>query len=44
MQACAAGYALTYATTLKLHLVSGTVVGLTAAKFLPLILPVCRSR
>jgi hypothetical protein len=35
MQACAAGYV----TTLKLQLVSWTVVGLTAAKFKPLILP-----
>jgi hypothetical protein len=39
MQACAAGSALTYATILKLQLVSRTVVGLTAAKFKPLILP-----
>jgi hypothetical protein len=38
MQVCAAGYALTYLTTLKLQLVSWTVVGLTAAKFKPLIL------
>jgi hypothetical protein len=30
MQARAAGYALTYVTTLKLQLVSWTVVGLTA--------------
>jgi hypothetical protein len=37
MQACAAGYALTYVSTLKLQLVSGTVLGLTAAKFKPLI-------
>jgi hypothetical protein len=36
MQACAAGYASTYATTLKLQLVSWTVVGLTTAKFKPL--------
>jgi cytochrome b len=33
MQARAAGYALTYVTTMKLQLVSWTVVGLTAAKF-----------
>jgi hypothetical protein len=39
MQACAAGYALAYIPTLKLLLVSRTVVGLTAAKFKPLILP-----
>jgi hypothetical protein len=39
MQACAVGYALTYATTLKLQLASCTVVGLTAAKFKPLIIP-----
>jgi hypothetical protein len=38
MQACAAGYALTYVTTLKLQVVSQTVVGVTAAKFKPLIL------
>jgi hypothetical protein len=37
MQACAAGYALIYATTPKLQLVSSTAVGLTAAKFTPLI-------
>jgi hypothetical protein len=35
MQACAAGYALTYASTLKLQLVRWTAVGLTAAKFKP---------
>jgi hypothetical protein len=39
MNACEAGYVLTYVTTLKLQLVSRTVVGLTAAKFKPLILP-----
>jgi hypothetical protein len=39
MQACAAGYALTYVTALKLHLISRTVVGLTAAKIKPLIHP-----
>jgi uncharacterized membrane protein YvlD (DUF360 family) len=39
MKACATGYALTYVTTLKLQLVSRTVIGLTAAKFKPLILP-----
>jgi hypothetical protein len=39
MQVSAAGYALTYVTTLKLQLVSWTVVGLTAAKFEPLVLP-----
>jgi hypothetical protein len=33
MQACAAGYALTYVTTLKLQLDTWTVVGLAAAKF-----------
>jgi hypothetical protein len=34
MQASAAGYALTYVTSLKLQLVGWTVVGLTvAAKF-----------
>jgi hypothetical protein len=38
MQACAAGYALTYVSTLKLQLVSWTVVGTTAANFKPLIL------
>jgi hypothetical protein len=32
MKAYAAGYALTYVTTLKLQLVSWTVVGLTAAQ------------
>jgi hypothetical protein len=31
MQACAAGYALTYLITPKLQFVSGSVVGLTAA-------------
>jgi hypothetical protein len=40
MQACAAGYALTYLTTPKLQLVSWSAVGLTAAKFKPLILTV----
>jgi hypothetical protein len=39
MQVCAAGYALTYVTNLKLQLASWTAVGLTAAKFKPLILP-----
>jgi hypothetical protein len=39
MKAYAAGYALTYASTLKLKLVSWAVIGLTAAKFKPLILP-----
>jgi hypothetical protein len=38
MQAYAAGYALTYLTILKRQFVSWTVVGLTAAKFKPLIL------
>jgi hypothetical protein len=38
MQAYAAGYALTYVTTLKLQLAE-PVVGLTAAKFKPLIHP-----
>jgi hypothetical protein len=33
MQACAAGYAVTYLIVLKLHFVSWTVVGLTVAKF-----------
>jgi hypothetical protein len=37
MKACAAGYALTYVTTLKLQWVSWTDVGLTATKFKPLI-------
>jgi hypothetical protein len=37
MKVCAAGYALTYAATLKLQLVSWTVVGLNDAKFNPLI-------
>jgi hypothetical protein len=36
MQACAAGYALTYISTLKLQLVSWTGIGLTAAKFQPM--------
>jgi hypothetical protein len=40
MKACAASYALTYATTQKLHSLSRTAVGLTAAKFRPLVLPV----
>jgi hypothetical protein len=40
MQACAAGYALIYLTTPKLHLVTSLAVGLTAGKFKPLILPV----
>jgi hypothetical protein len=31
MQACAAGYALSYVTTLKLQLVGCTVVDLTAS-------------
>jgi hypothetical protein len=39
MQTCAAGYALTYVTTLKLQFVTWTVVDLTADKFKPLILP-----
>jgi hypothetical protein len=39
MQACAAGYALTYVTTLKLQLVSSTVTGLPTPKFKPLIIP-----
>jgi hypothetical protein len=39
MQACAAGYDLTYLTIPKLQLVSWSVVGLTAAKFKPLVLP-----
>jgi hypothetical protein len=38
VQASAADYALTYVTTLKLQLVTWTVVGLTAAKFKQLIL------
>jgi hypothetical protein len=39
MQACAAGYALTSTNTVIPQLVNWTVVGLTAAKFKPLILP-----
>jgi hypothetical protein len=39
MKACAAGYTLTLATTLKVELDSRTVLGLTAAKFKPLIPP-----
>jgi hypothetical protein len=39
MQACGAGYALTYVTSLKLQLVTWTIVGLTATKFKPLVLP-----
>jgi hypothetical protein len=39
MQACAAGYALTYLTTQKLQLVNWMVIGLTTAKFKSLILP-----
>jgi hypothetical protein len=39
MKVCAAGYPLTYVTNLKLQLFSRTVIGLTAAKFKPLILP-----
>jgi hypothetical protein len=39
MQSSAAGYALTYVTSLKLQLVRQTVVGLTAAKFKPVIHP-----
>jgi Na+-transporting NADH:ubiquinone oxidoreductase subunit NqrC len=39
MQARVAGYALTNLTNPK-QLVGGTVVGLTAAKFEPLILPI----
>jgi hypothetical protein len=35
MQICAAGYAVTYVTTLKLQLVIWTVVGLTAANEAP---------
>jgi hypothetical protein len=38
MQACAAGCAVTFVTTLKLQLASSTVVGLTATKFKPLTL------
>jgi hypothetical protein len=33
MQACAAGYALTYSATMKLQLVTWTFIGLAAAKF-----------
>jgi hypothetical protein len=40
MQACAAGYALTYFTTSKRQLITRMVVGLTAAKFKPLTFPV----
>jgi hypothetical protein len=39
MQACAAGYDLTDLTTPKLQLVSCLVMGLTAAKFKLLVLP-----
>jgi hypothetical protein len=39
MKTCAVSYALTYASTLKLQLVNGKVVGLTAAKFRLLIFP-----
>jgi hypothetical protein len=39
MQASVAGNALNYLIALKLQLVSWTVVGLTAAKFKPLIPP-----
>jgi hypothetical protein len=39
MQACAAGYALIYVITQKLQLVSWTGIGLTDAKFKPLVLP-----
>jgi hypothetical protein len=39
MKAFAAGYALTYVTTLTLQLVSWTAIGLTADKFKALILP-----
>jgi hypothetical protein len=36
MQACVADYALIHVTTMKVQLVSWTIVGLTAAKFDPL--------
>jgi hypothetical protein len=39
MQASAAAYALTYFTTPKRRLATSTVVGLTTAKFKPLIFP-----
>jgi hypothetical protein len=39
MHASAAGYVLTYVTPPKLLLVSRTAVGLTAAKFKPLVHP-----
>jgi hypothetical protein len=38
MQACAAGYALTYLITLEMQLVSKMVVGLTTAKIKPPVL------
>jgi hypothetical protein len=39
MQACAEGHALTYSNTPKLHLASWKFLGLTAAKFEPVMLP-----
>jgi hypothetical protein len=39
MQGCAAGYTLTYMTTLKQQFVTWTVVGLNAAKFKRFIFP-----
>jgi hypothetical protein len=39
MQESAAGHASTYFTTSKRLLVTRTVVGLTTAKFKPLVLP-----
>jgi hypothetical protein len=39
MQACAAGYALTYLSTLNEQVVTWRVVGLTAPKFKPLMRP-----
>jgi hypothetical protein len=39
MVACAAGYSLTYLTILNLQLVGSMVIGLTAPKFKPPILP-----
>jgi hypothetical protein len=39
MKVCAARYALIYVTILKLQLVSWTIIGLTDAKFKPLIIP-----
>jgi hypothetical protein len=39
MQVCAADHELSYLTSSKMQLVSCSVVGLTTAKFKPLILP-----